>query len=534
MAWFKIYNLQRVPELIQNLFKSGGDTYIPYFGNRDDFPLQWHKAISESPSATACLSTIRDFMQGHGFSDPDLEKKIVNSKGETMFQIHQKTTDDFSEYEGFYWLFKYNAAGRRTEWYNLPFENCRFGKPDDNGYITKILYNPFFGTPEYAANKKYTITYDVYNPSAVREQMAQQQTKFKGQVFFYGTTTATSRIYPLPEAYAGREWMGIEKGVSDYHDDNINNAFLQPFMLVMKGNPNEPINNPDANSANPDKVKTVGQAFDEMVSKNFMGAKRVGNMWVQWVNNSDEKPEVIAMPSNNTGDLFVTIDNQATKKITIVFKVPGILANIHEGVSLGGDANQIRVAVQLMQQRVVREQRVLTDHYQQALREFDTPYAQEITITPYNPYPELVVPDQKIWDALTTEEKRDWIEKNTDIELGMDEVPVTAPAAISNAIPVSFPKDVVDTVKKTIKYVDTMGAPCLKRAGRQLSEAIVNNQNLKHKDLKRLYNYLKKNSQLESKLYNEGCNVIEYNAWGGKAMEKFLESKLKEFDTWLN
>ncbi len=356
MAWFKIYNLQRVPELFQNLFKLGEDKYIPYYNQRDSFPIDWHRAISESPSAVACLSTIQDFMQGHGFSDTDLEKKIVNSKGEDLFQIHQKTCKDFGEFEGFYWLFKYNPSGRITDWQVLPFENCRLGAPDDKGFISKILYNPFFGTPEYNGNKKYTVVYDVYNPKQVQAQMKQQGMKFKGQVMFFGTTTATSRYYPLPEAYAGVKWMGIEKGAADYHEDNINNAFLQPFMLIMKGDPNAPYHNPGSTDTETEPM-TNAQAFDEVVGQNFMGAKRVGNMFVHWANDPNEKPEVLTIPSNNNGDLFVTIDNQATKKITIVFKVPGILANIHEGVSLGGDANQIRVAVQLMQQRVVREQR---------------------------------------------------------------------------------------------------------------------------------------------------------------------------------
>ncbi|MDW0189612.1 MAG: hypothetical protein QOA70_08170 [Nitrososphaeraceae archaeon] len=76
--------------------------YLPYF--RDDkFPLNWHKLISESPSATSCVSTIADFLEGFGFSNTDQETQIVNSKGETFFNIHSKTCKSFAEFEGFYW-----------------------------------------------------------------------------------------------------------------------------------------------------------------------------------------------------------------------------------------------------------------------------------------------------------------------------------------------------------------------------------------------------------------------------------------------
>ncbi len=530
--WTKIYNLYRQPTRQSNL-EFG--KYLPYFDGHDNFPLKWHKAISESPSATACVSTIQDFLEGFGFSDPELEKRIVNSKGETLFQIHQKTCKDFGEFEGFAWHFMFNALGQITEWSVLPFENVRLGKPDDKGYISKILYNPYFGTFDFQSLRaKDTIFYDCFNPSAVKDQILQQKEKYKGQVMFFGTTNALSRFYPMPEAYSAIKWMGAESGTADYHDDNINNGFLQPFMLAMIGDPNEPINNPEAGSN--EKVKTRGEALDEIVSENFMGAKRVGNMWISWFANKDEVPIPVAMPSNNSGDLFLAVDTQATKKITIAFKVPAILANINEGVSLGGDGNMVRVAVKLMQQRVIKKQRMLTDSYSTVLNLFDNPYTQEISIAPYNPYPELEVLDDKIWNALTPQEQRDWIEKNTELVL-MDNEPVpTDPpqARFNNAVPIQFPEKVRSNVKKALEYQDKMGLKCGGKGGRQVAEMIRDNQNLGLKNLKRIYSYLKKRPQYSNALFSEGCSVIEYNAWGGKDMEMFLESKINEFEAWLN
>jgi len=166
--WTKIYS--RATNLWRQQTRPGQlaeNTYLPYFDS-DNFPLQWHKAISESPSATACVSTIQDFLEGFGFSDPELEKKPVNSRGETMFQLHQKSCRDYGEFEGFVWHFMFNRAGKITEWSLLPFENCRLGKPDSHGYINKILYNPFFGTSEYRTVNQETVIYDCYNPCRPR------------------------------------------------------------------------------------------------------------------------------------------------------------------------------------------------------------------------------------------------------------------------------------------------------------------------------------------------------------------------------
>lgn len=539
MSWFKIYNLWRQPAP-----RNAGNTdkYLPYnspCGAYDSFPLVWDKAIQESPSASSCLSTIQDFMEGFGFSDTALEKLVVNAKNETFWQIHHQTVKSFSEFEGVYWLLRFNSLSGTTEWEVLPFENCRLGVPDDKGYISQIFYNPFFGTSEYSgSDKKKTVVYDVYNPKAVKEQLIRDKDKFKGQVLFIGTTTARSRYYPMPRSYSVMPWMKSEAGIADYHEKKIDDGFLQPYILVVKGDPNEPSKNPDYQNTNGDQPATEAQVFEEQVSENFMGRKNHQVLMVQWVNTAlgQEAPEVVTIPTNANSDTFITLDNQATKKITVGWNVPAILANIHEGVSLGGDGNMVRVAVKLMQQRVIKKQRLLTDAYQQVLKNWVAPYLQDIVIVPYNPYPELEIVDQKIWDALTLEERREWINDHTEIELIETEVesPNQAQAKIVNAVPVAFPERVRENARKAIEYQDKMGLKCSTGGGRQVSQAIVDNSNMGIRQLTRIYNYLKKRPQFANSPYNEGCEAISYQAWGGKEMYDFLDVKLKELHTWLN
>lgn len=549
MSWkFKIFNLFRQPAPKN---AATPEKYLPY-GPKDDFPIAWSTAITNSPSAASCLSTIKDFLEGDDFSDPTLSKLVVNSKKETFWDIHRKVVADDGEFYGFYLLFRYSIVGKITEIIVLPFQNCRLGVPDDNGFISKIYYNPFFGTSEYKGKiDKHTVIYDVFNPDPAVIQRQMQESKnqktgeitYKGQVFFWGTTTALSPYYPVNEAYSAMKWMKIESGVSDYHEDNLNNGFLQPFMLIMKGDPNQVSSNPDhANFNGEGRPKTQAQEFEEIISENFMGAKRVGNMFVQWVSQGEEAPEAVQLPANNNGDLFVTLDNQSTKKITIAWKVPAILANINEGVSLGGDGNSVRVAVKLMQQRVRKRQRILTDIYEKILKNFVTPYLQEVNITPYNPYPEMEVLDEKIWGAMTLPEQRKYIQENTEIEL--DEIepePAEDPgleapqtAKLLNAVMVKFPERVLKNVKEAISYHDKMGIKCQGKGGRELSEKILQNSSIGLKEAKRIYNYLKKNEIHSNKPFNEGCNVILYQAWGGKEMKDFLEAKIEDINAWLN
>lgn len=542
MSWFKNYSIKSLFRQPAPRNSATIEGYLPY-GEHDNFPLQWANDIQNSPTANSCLGTLQDFIEGQKFSDDALMIRQINPKKETLWQLHQETSDSWGEFEGFAWLVRYNTLGQITEVEFLPFENCRLGKPDSAGFISKIYYNPFFGTAEYKGqDKAQTIIYDVFNPDAVKLQIARDKNKYKGQIYYCATTTSLSRYYPRPKPTAAKKWMKIEAGIADYHEDKIDNGFLNDYILIMKGNPNEPSTNPDFANTNGDgKPGTVAQEFDQVMENNFMGKGQHANVMVQWVNNPDEKPEILSVPSSANGDLFITLDNQATKKITVAWKVPSILANISEGVSLGGDGNQVRVSVKLMQQRVIKEQKILTDSYERILKLMAQPYNDDVHIVHYNPFPELEIIDDKIWAAMSVDEQRQWIKDNTDIKLIEEtvvETPTTEPVIPAqnfvNSVPVDFPEKVIATVKRALEYGDKMGIKCGGKAGIDVANMIVANQSMGLKQLKRIHSYLKKNERFSNSPFNEGCDVILYNRWGGKEMEKFLDSKLKDLEQWLN
>lgn len=517
------------------------EKYLPY-GNNDSFPLDWYKTIQDSPTGSSCLSTLIDFIVGYDFSDENLSKLVVNSRGETFGEVHHQTCKDWGTFSGFYWHFMYNANLGITEWQVLPFQNCRLGDADSSGWISKIYYNPFFGTSEYKGIEKgQTIIYDAFNPVAVKPQMAKGGDKYLGQVLFIGTTTPLSPYYPVHEAYSVEKWMKIEAGVADYHEDKIDNGFLQDYILGMLGDPNAASNNPDyANTNGPDKPGTVGQEFNDVMSKNFMGKGKHASIMVSWHSNREELPVPIPIPNTATSDMFMTLDNQAIKKITVGWKTPAILANISEGVSLGGDGNAVRVAVKLMQQRVVRKQRILTDAYGKVLKMLSKPYTEEVDIVPYNPYPELEVVDATQWEVLTTEEKRQYIKDRSDIELIETPEATTTPEAVpaqatpTNAINFTIPDPVKKVIRQALKYHDDSGSGCIKKGPRQLIENLLEFKSVKLKDLKRVHNFLKRNEIHKDKPYNEGCEVVQYNSFGGHSMQLFLDEKMKDIEAWLN
>ena len=528
IPFVKIYNfIQREIAYTSQIDTSSG---IINFGPQDNFPNKLASLVENSPTATSCLSTLADFITGEGFNEgEDLENLKVNSQGLTFFNYHNIQSDNFAHNWGVATLVKFNKIGQITEFFDIPFGYCRLGKPDSKGVISKIHYNPYFGDPLHF-QKKDTVAYDVYNPAAAATQI-QSNPNFKGQIFWMGLKTTRHPFYPIPDYYSAQHWMSVEKNAAVYFAENLENGFLVPTIMKLIGNPNEPSGIKDGNG---DDI-TKGEIFDKEMTGKFSGAKRVGQVMAFWGDNPNEWPVMEAFPTNANADMHRVTDEHATKKITIATKVPAILANISEGVSLGGDGNTIRAAVKLMQQRVVRPQALLVAYYQELLKNMVNPYTDTITITAYSPFPELETVDPSIWAELTQQERRDWIKDHTEISLMEDpEEPAPEPEQAENKIVNlhfdSYPKSARDNVKRAVEWQEKMGAKCLKPAGKIMSEAIMNGTPLGPKEIRRLSRYLSKQTIFKDRPYDESCESVLYDAWGGSEMMTWANEKLKELN----
>ncbi|MDW0189330.1 MAG: hypothetical protein QOA70_06730, partial [Nitrososphaeraceae archaeon] len=302
--------------------------------------------------------------------------------------------------------------------------------------ITEIKYNPYFGTTDY--QKKYTKDYSLWDPDNLEDQIAKKGTKFTGQVYYYGRTKPLYRFYPVPDYWSAKKWIYIDGKIQEGHAENMDNGFFQSVILNMIGDPSMKSKNPKymrrVTSADgttrlePDK--TVGEEFDDMMSGNFSGTKKMGSALVLWALNQDAAAKVTAFPTTANADLFIALQDLTTKNITIATKTPGILANISEGVSLGSGGSEIQKAAEIMQSNTVDDRMRLEQFYNEIL----LPNLQiegqkvkkgaEVKIKNYNPVTVKIEIDDKFWNVLSDVEKRRFVRENVS-EIELDEEPKT-------------------------------------------------------------------------------------------------------------
>lgn len=411
---------QPVPE--EKLDRSEGITNWETASNstQNNFPQQLLQDVQNSPVGSAAMDVWHEFVQGGGFIDPNAGTMKVNDK-ENLDSLNGKVSSDITLLWGFAVHIAYQLDGAPAKYNHLPFESTRLGILDEDGIAKDIKYNPYFGIPE-SFKKEYTKWYYTYNPNpqdVVKEienhnaRLADEDDKeidkpYPGQVYWFSIEKPLSRVYPVPFYYSGINWFRVDAEIPQFHERNIKNNFLLSVILNVFGHPDDPAGEKDADG---NYTSTAGEQLDlQMRSFN----SKDGGVFVNWIQRADEAAKLEAFPTNANDQLFITLDNQATDKISIATKVPRILIGIVTSGKLG-DSQEILNAIRVMQGRTKRMRDLLSSQYKKIF----TGYADAVNIQSYeikNINPVNILADWVVGE-LTTEEKRQYIEKHFDVEL---------------------------------------------------------------------------------------------------------------------
>lgn len=512
-----------------------------WYGSDNAFPLKLATLVQESPSASSCISVLADFIEGKGFTDETLTDKIVNGQGQRFGDIHCLASDSLALFEGVTLIIKYTIEGKISEIFHYPFENVRLCKPDSKGIISRALINPYFGTAIY--RRQDDEQYDLFNPDpmVVRAQMAKQKNQYKGQILYLAQTRPLSRFYPQPYYYSAKSWMAIDAGIGKFHESNLDAGFFQTVLLKMVGNADEPSTHPDDqvinDSGQKESIRTRGQRF-ELNMQQFVGADSKVKMMVLWESMKEQFPELQAFPSTTNENFFTALQDFTTQNILRATKIPAILANMSKESSLS-DGNQMMNATKVMHDRVAKPQNMLTRTYKTLLTNFKEPFTGDVKIVNTNSYDSMAKVDPAVWGALTVEEQRIWIARETDYPIipgaaAPQPTPTGQPKATTpqpvnqfeNVFFTDYPAKAKDNAKRALKFMEQAGG-CGSKAGKQMAQDIVDGKPISYKDLGKIYRFLKKNRQYDNAVFSDSCDAVLFSSWGGMAMFDYCEAKIR-------
>lgn len=433
MNFFKIFNL-KVEKPSEN-DKDYSNKILPWglHHNFNDYPVRLLKAITESPTASACMSTKTDYIRGGGFNIPNIEDIKVNNT-EKFNSLHNSLSETVNKLKGIAIHVKRDLEGNIVELTKVSFEDCRLGIPNEKNEVNKIVYNPRWNQRDFKFDESiyydlFTPDVNVYKERVITHQQSQTSKKVKdrkkytGEIYWDCLKKDGYPYYPYAFSEYDIKAFETDSAFTDYDYNNIYNNFFLGGVFNVYGDPNEEIYEPytykdEFGKEIVDKrfVGTRGEIFNREMQGNFGGGENTGKWMVNWMQNEGQKLDVEPFPVNTNSDLFQSTQERLQNKISHITKVPPSLANIQVAGKLGDSQERLQQVEQL-NTAVNIQQSVLQDAYNTLLplhRNFSMLIKESIKIKKLNPF--SFIPD-KVWDAIPDADKRRYVSENYQINI---------------------------------------------------------------------------------------------------------------------
>lgn len=286
---------------------------IKAYGSDNLYPQMMLDILANSPTGTLCVRRMARFIEGRGFKDQRLYGYVINSKGQTMDDILKLISADQARFKGFALHVNYNALVQVVEIHHVPFENCRVGSDDSEGYIGKIAVHPDWSGKKKQGGKqlkvsKTTADYiDVFNP--IKEVVLSQIEfaggieLYKGQILY--CSGDGSMTYPTPMCDPVVTEMSTEEGLGNVSYRNTRNHFLVAGLLIKK-----------KNSTNSDDAD---DDFMEGLAK-FQGDTEGNKIIGVTVESDEDAPKFEPFVTENFDKTFELTEKRTVEKIYAAFE----------------------------------------------------------------------------------------------------------------------------------------------------------------------------------------------------------------------
>lgn len=269
------------------------------------YPNLIRETLLRSSSTLGASGTMRDFIVGEGFGE-DINKIVVNSDGQTLFDILAHLAQQRSVYNGYALHFNYNVFGEITEINEIAFENIRWKKD-----LTRFVYNPDW--PNY--NVKNSTEYFIYNPENVVNEINEVGfEKYTGQILYWHPDILT-QLYCTAYCDAIVDDMQFEAESKLYKNKNIINGFSMDGIFKWPTNLNS--------------EEEIDEAKDDI--RQSKGAKNAGRSKLVEMPISDQMANwkfFEPAPHNNVDKLFEKQNQETRENIYSAYKQPLILNSI--------------------------------------------------------------------------------------------------------------------------------------------------------------------------------------------------------------
>ena len=300
-----------------------------FYGEDNLYPERLIEMYDSSAMHHTAIQAIKDGIFGEGIELIGTE--YINTQGETIDDIFEKITLDYTLYQGYSLNVIWNKEGTAiAEIYHLPFANVRSGKKNEEDEVEEYYYSS-----DWSNLRKYKeIPYRAFDSMDNKSDNA-------SQIFYYFNYTPGNDVYPLPAYVAASNDIVLDAKVSRFHVNNISNGLAPSLFIKMRNG----IPTPEARR----------EVYKE-IEDTFSGEENAGRFFLSF-SDPENAPEVTPIEAAND-DYYITLENRISTRILSAHRITSpALLGISNGSGFSSVADEILVAYSHFENTVVEPKR---------------------------------------------------------------------------------------------------------------------------------------------------------------------------------
>ena len=331
---------------------------IKGYGQYNDYPQKILEIVNSSGTGKTCMDIYVKFVEGAGFTDQVLSNTILNTRGERANSLLRKDAKDLKNFNGFATLVKFDGMGLPSEYFNVPFEQCRLEIESNGSYTGRVAVYPDWtgvtGKPFRMQDVKFINRFD---PTRVLIEMTEAggPEMYLGQILY--CTADGDFDYPISPFDPVITDMLTEESCSTVKHRNAKYNFLPAGILVRKGI--KPRTLKDGVTRDPNDPYNQEQIESSNMIKRMQGDENALKLWVVDIDSDEEKPEIIPFDTKNLDKEYDYTEKSVQQNIGSMFLIPPVLRGIDVGAGFGsllvGEAYQFMASVTNNERRIISE-----------------------------------------------------------------------------------------------------------------------------------------------------------------------------------
>jgi len=299
------------------------------YGDDNLFPQYLVDLYHSSATHNALVTSIAMMIFGEGFDASDLEGRLAFDQWNLNDEL-RKACLDFKIQGGF--ALEVNWSLDRTTIANvshLPFENVRSGFVNDDEKVESYFYSK-----DWSDKREEPVELCAFNEK--------EKLDHPTQIMYVKPFSPGSYYYPKPDYIGSINYIELDKEISIYHINNMQNGMSPSFSIHFK------------NGIPPQEERN---RIRMDIERQLSGAGNAGKFIVTYSDDPERKPDFEPFQLSDADKQYEFLSREVTDKIMIGHRVTNpMLFGVSVPGKLGG-GNELEASEAIFEKNVVRPAR---------------------------------------------------------------------------------------------------------------------------------------------------------------------------------